>query len=229
MADTSFAELFDARVLDQNGEKIGVVGQVYLDDRTGLASWITVKTGLFGLKETFVPLKGAVRTPNEVQLPYTKEKVKDAPRVAPDSHLDAGEEAALFKYYELSATVEEPKAEPKDEKPAEQPKDEPKEEPKEEPKAEAKEEAKPAPAPIVEPKPAAPEPPAAPVAESPAEDLPEVPSEPLIEVSPFGGETPAADHGSYAEGIFATSELPKVDPVDDLGAPELYNEIQEDK
>ena len=33
---------------DADGDKIGNVGQVYLDDSSGEPAWVTVKTGLFG-------------------------------------------------------------------------------------------------------------------------------------------------------------------------------------
>ncbi|MET4096300.1 PRC-barrel domain-containing protein, partial [Arthrobacter sp. UYCu712] len=46
-------------VMSPDGEKIGGIGQVYLDDDTDKPSWVTVKTGLFGLRESFVPLEGA--------------------------------------------------------------------------------------------------------------------------------------------------------------------------
>lgn len=45
---------------DSNGEKIGTIGQVYVDDRLGTPEWVTVKTGMFGTKETFVPLAAPV-------------------------------------------------------------------------------------------------------------------------------------------------------------------------
>ncbi|MDO5053316.1 MAG: PRC-barrel domain-containing protein, partial [Pseudoclavibacter sp.] len=40
--------LFTATVVGSDGERIGKVGQVYLDDQTQEPNWVTVKTGLFG-------------------------------------------------------------------------------------------------------------------------------------------------------------------------------------
>ena len=37
-------------VVSSDGEKIGRVGEVYVDDATGQLSWVTVKTGLFGTR-----------------------------------------------------------------------------------------------------------------------------------------------------------------------------------
>ncbi|WP_353940720.1 PRC and DUF2382 domain-containing protein [Streptomyces sp. HUAS MG91] len=87
---------------DRTGEKIGSVERVYLDDRTGKPGWATVKTGLFGMKETFVPLNGASRTEDRLQVMYTKEAVKDAPRVEADQHLDESEQQELYAHYGLT-------------------------------------------------------------------------------------------------------------------------------
>ena len=45
--------------VDPQGNKIGSVGQVDVNDETGRPDWITVNTGLFGMKENFAPLAGS--------------------------------------------------------------------------------------------------------------------------------------------------------------------------
>ncbi|MER5443090.1 PRC and DUF2382 domain-containing protein [Streptomyces sp. NPDC002790] len=87
---------------DRTGEKIGSVERVYLDDRTGNADWVTVKTGLFGMKETFVPLRGATHDSERLNVRYTKEAVKDAPRVDADQHLDESEKSELYTHYGMT-------------------------------------------------------------------------------------------------------------------------------
>lgn len=89
-------------VLGSDGEKIGSIGQVYLDDRTSEPSWVTVKTGLFGTSESFAPLAGATEQGHDIVVPYTKDKVKDAPRVDQDGHLEEDEQDRLYSYYGLS-------------------------------------------------------------------------------------------------------------------------------
>ena len=42
MADNAYEELFNCDVIDVNGDRVGSVGQVYLDDQTGQPSWVTV-------------------------------------------------------------------------------------------------------------------------------------------------------------------------------------------
>jgi len=92
--------LIGGTVYGSDGEKIGKVGQIYLDDQSGQPEWLTVHTGLFSTKETFVPLAQASTSGNDVTVPYTKDKIKDAPNVDPDEgHLSEAEEAELFRYY----------------------------------------------------------------------------------------------------------------------------------
>jgi uncharacterized protein (TIGR02271 family) len=88
-------------VLSADGDKIGSVGQVYADDETGQPTFVTVKTGLFGTSESFVPLEGARPEGNDIVVPYTKDQVKDAPRVAEDGHLEPAEEERLYAHYNL--------------------------------------------------------------------------------------------------------------------------------
>ena len=90
------------KVYSQNAEKIGGIGQVYLDDETGAPSWVTVKTGLFGSAETFVPLDGARVDGNDVHVDFAEDKIKDAPRVDADGSLSPEEEDHLYDYYGLS-------------------------------------------------------------------------------------------------------------------------------
>lgn len=106
MADNNYDDLYNSDVIDTEGNKIGGVGQVYLDDKTGLPTWVTVKTGLFGTKETFVPLDVATLTENQIQVPYTEDFVKKAPSIDPDRHLDADEEAQLYQYYGVAVVAE---------------------------------------------------------------------------------------------------------------------------
>ncbi|MEU9500605.1 PRC-barrel domain-containing protein [Streptomyces sp. NPDC048196] len=100
-------------VVDANGAKVGTVQQVYRDDATNEPEWITVRTGLFGMKESFVPLAGARRTGDELHVPHTKETIKKAPRIDADAHLDPSEETELYRYYGLIRPVgAEPAARP---------------------------------------------------------------------------------------------------------------------
>jgi sporulation protein YlmC with PRC-barrel domain len=86
-------------VRTSSGEKVGNVGQVYLDDETGQPSWVTVKTGLFGTQESFVPLSSADLVGEDIVVPYDKETIKGAPRMETDASLSPQEEKRLYSYY----------------------------------------------------------------------------------------------------------------------------------
>lgn len=94
--------LLDGNVIGSDESKIGKVGQIFLDDTTGEPAWVTVKTGIFGIAESFVPLDQATSRGEDVVVPYTKDKVKDAPRVEDsEGHLEPDEERELYAYYGL--------------------------------------------------------------------------------------------------------------------------------
>ncbi len=82
-----------------DGNKIGSVGQVYLDDQTGQPAWVTVNTGLFGMNESFIPLSDASFSGDRLTVPFDKDLVKGAPNVASDGHLSPDEERELYSYY----------------------------------------------------------------------------------------------------------------------------------
>jgi uncharacterized protein (TIGR02271 family) len=90
-------------VYDESGEKIGSAAEVYLDDETGQPEWVTVRTGLFGTKESFVPIRNADLTNDGVRVPVSKTQVKDAPKIDTDGHLSPQDEQELYRYYGMGA------------------------------------------------------------------------------------------------------------------------------
>jgi uncharacterized protein (TIGR02271 family) len=90
-------------VIGSDGEDIGKVDEVYVDDATGEPSFALVNTGLFGLKSSFVPLDQAALSGENLQVAATKDQVKDAPNMDPDGHLSPDEEDELYRYYGLEA------------------------------------------------------------------------------------------------------------------------------
>jgi uncharacterized protein (TIGR02271 family) len=82
-------------------EKLGKIEQIYLDAETGEPEWALITTGLFGTKQSFVPLRDASRSGDGVTVPFDKATLKDAPRVDPDGQLSQREEAELYRHYGL--------------------------------------------------------------------------------------------------------------------------------
>jgi hypothetical protein len=88
-------------VLASDGDRLGTINQIYTSDTTGEPAWVTVKTGLFGTQESFVPLAEASFEGDDIRVPVTKKAVHDAPRVDADGHLSVEEEDDLYRYYGL--------------------------------------------------------------------------------------------------------------------------------
>ncbi|MPQ98972.1 DUF2382 domain-containing protein [Modestobacter sp. I12A-02628] len=90
-------------VYDNDGDKIGTASEVFLDDQTGNPEWVTVKTGLFGSKESFVPIRDADLTDDGLRVPVSKAAVKDAPRIDTEGHLSPEEETQLYRHYSMGS------------------------------------------------------------------------------------------------------------------------------
>jgi uncharacterized protein (TIGR02271 family) len=82
-------------------DKIGSIADVYLDRQTGEPEWLAVKTGLFGTRLSFVPIRDASRDGDNVVVPYDKAQVKDSPNVEADGELSPEEEQSLYQHYGL--------------------------------------------------------------------------------------------------------------------------------
>jgi hypothetical protein len=91
----------DRDVVDRDGEEIGKLAEIYLDEEERPA-WGAVRTGLFGLRETLVPLDAV--EPDEggrLRVPFPGGHVKEAPNVDPDVALTPDEERVLYRHYEV--------------------------------------------------------------------------------------------------------------------------------
>ena len=101
MTTQNVTEWRGQELLDNDGEKIGSIEEIYLDTDTDQPEWALVKTGMFGGKGTFVPLQQANSTDDGVQVPFEKSHVKDAPNIDPDGQLTHAEERTLYEHYSL--------------------------------------------------------------------------------------------------------------------------------
>jgi uncharacterized protein (TIGR02271 family) len=107
MFDKSSArQLVGLELRTSNGEKVGKIGGLYIDDYNDQPEWVTVNTGLFGTKESFVPLVQAERHENTVVVPYAKDQIKKAPGVSEGEHLSEPDEQALYEHYGIPYVTE---------------------------------------------------------------------------------------------------------------------------
>lgn len=92
-------DLFNTTAFDSNGEKLGDVQEVFVDDHSGQPTFVEVKHGLFGMSSSLVPLKGHRLQGEDLQLAFSKDRIKDAPDVNADEGLTPEEQNRIFEHY----------------------------------------------------------------------------------------------------------------------------------
>ena len=99
------AEWRGTDLIDQDGEKIGRLQDVYFDIETDEPQFGTVKEGWISPHLTFVPLIGLTIGPSTLQVSVSKEQIKNAPNIAlVGDELSADAESALYHHYHLNYT-----------------------------------------------------------------------------------------------------------------------------
>jgi hypothetical protein len=88
-------------MVDRDGNRLGEITDIYLDRETDRSEWAVVRTGLFGLRSSFVPLAEASEVDDQIQVPHARTLVKDAPNIEADGQLSEAEEAELYRHYGL--------------------------------------------------------------------------------------------------------------------------------
>ncbi|MDD7919105.1 PRC and DUF2382 domain-containing protein [Actinomycetospora callitridis] len=92
-------EMYGAAVTGSDGEKLGKVDTVYLDNQTQRPEWAAVTTGLFGSHVSLVPLATAHYDNGHLQVPFSKDEVRNAPHHDPGQQLSVDDERQLFAHY----------------------------------------------------------------------------------------------------------------------------------
>ncbi|WP_146755341.1 hypothetical protein [Arthrobacter sp. AQ5-05] len=80
-------------------EKVGTLGNIFMDVRTGDADFVSIHLGLFGSEEALVSLEGAVFTDGHLQVRFPKDVIKHAPNIDPAAELNDAAKDMLEKYY----------------------------------------------------------------------------------------------------------------------------------
>jgi len=99
MSNQEVTQLRGMEVVDRDGDKVGKIDEIYLDEQTGQPEWLAVNTGLFGSNVSFVPLAQATNEGDSVRVPYEKSQIKDAPNASADGQLSQEEESRLYRHY----------------------------------------------------------------------------------------------------------------------------------
>lgn len=95
--------MLESTAFDKNGDKVGKVGQLFVDSNSGEPTFVAVNTGLFGRNSSLVPLAGAKLNNEELHVAHTKDEISDAPNISDtDEGLEPEEEERLYKHYGLT-------------------------------------------------------------------------------------------------------------------------------
>ena len=93
-------------VVDRNGDKVGKIGELYLDEETDRPAYAGVRTGLFGRNESIIPLSAVTERDDELVVPYDADHVRDAPSLDPDAALVPEDADRLAAHYDAGDRTE---------------------------------------------------------------------------------------------------------------------------
>jgi sporulation protein YlmC with PRC-barrel domain len=77
---TELQGLVGHEVVDANGDTVGYVDLVFVDDDTGRPEWLGIWNGVWATKpRVLVPIRRIEHVEDEIRLPWTKDVVQNAP------------------------------------------------------------------------------------------------------------------------------------------------------
>ena len=91
--------LFDAKVVGPDGEKVGTIQQIFADEVTGAATFVTV---LSEGHEYFVPVRGAEYSTSQVNVPFSRDLIETAPEASEEDDLSRDREAEVYGHYGMA-------------------------------------------------------------------------------------------------------------------------------
>ncbi|MDB6058932.1 MAG: hypothetical protein JWO95_2776 [Verrucomicrobiales bacterium] len=91
-------------VQDASNTKIGTVHSVWVNDTIGQPTFVGVKTGWMFGKNHVVPIESATVNDEEriVRLPFSEEKIKEAPAFDADRELSDMDEQSIYSYFGMA-------------------------------------------------------------------------------------------------------------------------------
>src|SRR4029453_10822154 len=97
----AYRRLGGVEVTNQDGERLGKIGGLFVDDQVEVPTWVAVHSGLFGTHHALLPLAQARFVDGRLLVPYSKDDLALAPHHDPDQRLTAEQEQALFAHYNV--------------------------------------------------------------------------------------------------------------------------------
>ncbi|MDY5840459.1 MAG: PRC and DUF2382 domain-containing protein [Corynebacterium camporealensis] len=92
-------DLFNATAFDKDGDKLGSVSEVFVDDQSGQPTFLEVNHGMFGMSSSLVPLRGHDFNGEDLTMAFSKDRIKDAPDFDGDKALTPEQQQELFRHY----------------------------------------------------------------------------------------------------------------------------------
>jgi hypothetical protein len=83
------------------GGNVGRVEGFFVDESSGRPEWLLARMGRFG-HYTLIPARDAVEGVGHVWVPYTRDQIRRAPRVEPNSPVTAAAEKELLDHYGIA-------------------------------------------------------------------------------------------------------------------------------
>ena len=97
---TNLTEIRGKDIVAVDGEKVGRVRDIYYVETLGDPEWVTVGTGILGLKERIVPVEVLQPEGDRLKVPFTKAKIKAEPHFdLEDGALSREDEARLCSHF----------------------------------------------------------------------------------------------------------------------------------
>lgn len=101
-------ELIGQPLVDRDGEHVGTVSEVFLDDVTGDPEWLRVSVGTLRERQSFVPLVGAQLLGASVRVPYTRLQIESAAEFGLEAHLSVDAVEMLRTHYDVATGITPP-------------------------------------------------------------------------------------------------------------------------
>jgi hypothetical protein len=92
---------FGHRLDEIGGVSVGKVEGGFVDEQTGKPEWLLARMGRFG-HHTLVPARDAVEGVGRVWVPYTRDQIRAAPKIAAGKPISRDAERELLSHYGIA-------------------------------------------------------------------------------------------------------------------------------
>ena len=104
MVNRNIGDITRATAYDVDGEKLGSVKEVYINDSTGQPDFVEIGHGLFGMSSSLVPLRGHRLDGENLKLAFSKDRIQDAPNIDHYAHLTDADQDTIYRHFGLEST-----------------------------------------------------------------------------------------------------------------------------